>query len=633
MTDSFADSIKESFLRVKTGSRADYRLIQRMISFIRDYLDYSEVSFWSINRNNTLEDGLPGRREEEFISTSLLFRETRSNCNYKFIKEDDYSHPLRRPSLFRKVLQEVDLNKLFERFDKDAALKNGHRSSGFIRAENIEEIIVIPIRESSKRPIAFLELSRTKSQKCLTDEEWEEVAYSFGNSFSSILREYAQIRQQELIDELIKLFNTPALTKDALYNKILAKLQEYCPCQGASIFLCDTYPKRYDYKCAIPGIDDCKNNEKYYMIGEGFTGRCAKKGEIFISDNLSKDQDKKHKIKICEKLPCGNGNSREYAQTGMFIPLHSRINTNDTVGVIRLINKKNICNDKFVDFFNDVDVKIMNRASNYLSPIIDAFVKENKKSKLLAIVSHGLGFYVDNIFSAVYDLKFNIGKTNDATKNAKTKLIDNANGLKMSLENNLFYFNANNNGVLESNVQECSNLNDVISDCKSKVSSLAKNNGFPLNRIMLKGITKTVWICVSKEIIDLVFFNLFNNAIKYKNDDPEQQNEITISVSQSKASGKTKQNINSADNLRNDKTPLWIQVQDNGIGIKKEEKETIFYPGVRGSDIPKTTTGTGMGLYIVRTIVEDCLGGTISVVCCNPTTFKIEIPGKMYYIQ
>lgn len=236
MTDSFADSLKDSFLRVKTGSKADYRLIQRMISSIRDYLDYSEVSFWSINRNNTLEDGLPGRRKEDFISTSLLFRETRPNCKYNFLKEDDYSHPLKRPSLFRKVLQEVDLNKLFERFDRDAALKNGHRSSGFIRDENIEEIIVIPIRElyssSSKKPIAFLELSRTNSQKYLTNGQWEEVAYFFGNSFSSILREYALIRQQELIDELIKLFNTPLLTKDILYRKLLSKLQEYCPCQG-----------------------------------------------------------------------------------------------------------------------------------------------------------------------------------------------------------------------------------------------------------------------------------------------------------------------------------------------------------------------------------------------------------------
>lgn len=620
-TDRFADSLLKDFFTIKDSSKGDIRLLQRLTSHIRNYLDYTEVSFWSINRNNTPKDGLPGKREEDFVSTSLLYRETSPNCIYQFNKKEDYSHTLKQASLFRKVLQGVDLNNIFERFNGDEALKNGHRSSGFIKAEHIVEIIVIPVREidSPKRPIAFLELSRTESQRLISDDVWERLAYSISISFSSILHEYARTRQQELIDELILLFGTN-ISKDSLYRELLSKLQKYCPCQGASLFLCDTFPNRYDFKCALPDIE---NNPQiidyFYMVGEGFTGRAAKKGEIFISDNLAKDQDKKHKIKICEKLPGCNGNSRDIATTGIFIPIHSRTNTKDIVGIIRLINKKNVFNEDFVDFFNDVDVKILSHASNYLSPIIDAFVKEKKKSTVLAMSSHGLGCYVDNVSFISEMMLRKTEKSNVDLHDCITKLIENVAGLKISLENNLFFAKTN----IQIEHQEYTNLYDAILACKHKVSTFADIHNFPINRILVNETARKIWLNISKDVINLVFFNLFTNAIKYKNDDNRQFNEIKITAKQS----------NTANQNGIKKPTLSLLVQDYGIGIKREQKEIVFNPGIRGGNVPNSTTGTGMGLYIVRTIIEDWLGGGIRITCCNPTTFKIDIPEEKYYIQ
>ncbi|NBU99722.1 MAG: hybrid sensor histidine kinase/response regulator, partial [Spirochaetia bacterium] len=54
---------------------------------------------------------------------------------------------------------------------------------------------------------------------------------------------------------------------------------------------------------------------------------------------------------------------------------------------------------------------------------------------------------------------------------------------------------------------------------------------------------------------------------------------------------------------------IYIQISDTGIGIRKEETEKVwerFYQSDRNQLI--TATGTGIGLYLVRQLVENCNG-------------------------
>jgi two-component system phosphate regulon sensor histidine kinase PhoR len=71
-----------------------------------------------------------------------------------------------------------------------------------------------------------------------------------------------------------------------------------------------------------------------------------------------------------------------------------------------------------------------------------------------------------------------------------------------------------------------------------------------------------------------------------------------------------------------------IRVEDTGVGIPPEELPKIFDRFYRVKH-PKTrrVTGTGLGLYIVKGIVE-ALQGTIDVesVPDQGTTFKIILP-------
>jgi two-component system sensor histidine kinase/response regulator len=102
-----------------------------------------------------------------------------------------------------------------------------------------------------------------------------------------------------------------------------------------------------------------------------------------------------------------------------------------------------------------------------------------------------------------------------------------------------------------------------------------------------------------------VFGNLFNNAMKYTPD----EGLITIEM--------TREGDDAV-----------VSVADTGIGIPEEELPFIFEPFFRGgSQHAKSVGGTGLGLPIVRNIVE-AHGGLISVISAvnEGTTFLLRLP-------
>lgn len=105
---------------------------------------------------------------------------------------------------------------------------------------------------------------------------------------------------------------------------------------------------------------------------------------------------------------------------------------------------------------------------------------------------------------------------------------------------------------------------------------------------LIKEITgERLPISVDRSLLTLMVRGLLDNAIAYSKD----EGQIKITTNQ---------------------TPALVSftLEDNGIGIKKEEKPLIFTKMFRGGNVSDESKGAGLSLYIIKTLLSK-VGGTI----------------------
>ncbi|MBC7694439.1 MAG: HAMP domain-containing histidine kinase [Burkholderiales bacterium] len=102
------------------------------------------------------------------------------------------------------------------------------------------------------------------------------------------------------------------------------------------------------------------------------------------------------------------------------------------------------------------------------------------------------------------------------------------------------------------------------------------------NKMITINIEKDIYYSGDKELLPSIFINLIENAIKYSFD--KVHIEVMLKMLHNK--------------------PL-LEIKDQGCGIPDEEKETIFHKFYRsGNEHTRKTKGTGIGLYIVKSICD-----------------------------
>lgn len=112
-------------------------------------------------------------------------------------------------------------------------------------------------------------------------------------------------------------------------------------------------------------------------------------------------------------------------------------------------------------------------------------------------------------------------------------------------------------------------------------------------------------IYYSKLALHMIFYNLIDNALKYRSQD--RALELKISY-------------------KSDLFHYYFEVEDNGIGVASEYYDTIFKPFKR-LHTKSEYAGSGLGLATVKKIIQK-LGGAITLksVLGEGTTFLITIP-------
>ncbi|MGV3486821.1 MAG: sensor histidine kinase, partial [Planctomycetaceae bacterium] len=108
--------------------------------------------------------------------------------------------------------------------------------------------------------------------------------------------------------------------------------------------------------------------------------------------------------------------------------------------------------------------------------------------------------------------------------------------------------------------------------------------------------------------LDILFRNLIDNAVKYGGNPP------LVMVVASLVGGNR----------------VMVRVSDNGPGIPPNLRRKIFGRFVRlGSELERSKPGTGLGLYLVRTVTRS-LGGSIQIDDREQqqgTSFTVTLPG------
>ncbi|MEZ4937481.1 MAG: HAMP domain-containing sensor histidine kinase [Crocinitomicaceae bacterium] len=130
----------------------------------------------------------------------------------------------------------------------------------------------------------------------------------------------------------------------------------------------------------------------------------------------------------------------------------------------------------------------------------------------------------------------------------------------------------------KSQLSEKENI-DLSELVKNQVQLMSEN--FGKNHHFNQHIQKGVHWNGDPGLFQLILSNLIENAIKYSSENTEIEINLT---------------------LQNGKVELIVK--DQGIGISKEEREKIFNKFYRaGNEEVRQTKGTGLGLYLVKSLV------------------------------
>jgi signal transduction histidine kinase len=111
-------------------------------------------------------------------------------------------------------------------------------------------------------------------------------------------------------------------------------------------------------------------------------------------------------------------------------------------------------------------------------------------------------------------------------------------------------------------------------------------------------------------LLEMIFGNLMDNAVKYGGDPPH----VHVSA------------------MVRGRDRIVIRVHDQGAGVPEEQRHKVFQLFFRGSDeLQRTRKGTGLGLYIVRTLVG-IMKGRVTI-SDGPdgvgSIFEVSLPGRL----
>lgn len=162
--------------------------------------------------------------------------------------------------------------------------------------------------------------------------------------------------------------------------------------------------------------------------------------------------------------------------------------------------------------------------------------------------------------------------------------------------------------TLQRRPQAGDDVADVEALLQGVAAAVIQRHGVVADVITVQAVKGTPLLVVGRSAdVEIVLRNLLDNAVKYSLPDPR----ITVTLG------------------RTNTGRVRIAVADNGPGIPIPLRPLIFKRFVRlGSELERSTPGTGLGLFLVKSLVRQ-MRGKVSARGRQPppgTVFEVELP-------
>lgn len=214
-------------------------------------------------------------------------------------------------------------------------------------------------------------------------------------------------------------------------------------------------------------------------------------------------------------------------------------------------------------------------------------VLDKRKTEFVSLASHQMRGPLSSIQGYTSMLLENdFGEVPEKMKEPLERIMKSTNSLGYLL-NDFLNVSKIEKGEMQYDFQK-HNLNNILNEIVNRFEPEIDKRGLELDFEFDN--TNNIFIQADKDKITQVFSNLLENAIKYT-----QKGSIYIHT----------------ELIDNDK--IKINFRDTGMGILKDTQEKLFEKFVRSERAIKAdVSGSGLGLYVAKTIVKDH-GGSISV--------------------
>jgi len=443
------------------------------------------------------------------------------------------------------------------------------------------------------------------------DYEFEKELFRAASERISVYLTNAVVAEQQRIVQLLLQCSAKATDLQDYLGQVVSVICDIVNVQGCSIFY---YSEVWEKLLlgATSGLvrDPNPMTVMYDLCENSATVRCFTEDRNIVYDDIQGRDKHKFKSKYVEK-------STTKAQTFAAVPIRKPSGT--ITGVIRCINKL-VPRSKKVDYFHTVDVELIDFIGRLVGYHLELRVQDRQLKEVLDRTMHevyspasAIRITAETIRSDIFDMP--TAQIDSMLENVEeyAKLLD-------WLAESVTYFTLSKPQRLKKYNKVSFYLGSLLKEVQALARPIAKSRGRRFHSLKFGFDDSKVKF--DRECLIIILVNLVGNAIKYF--DPRKCEKFEVIADariwddfESDASGKVYPQA------------LIIKVSDWGIGVSSLDAARIFDPGFRASNaLAVDDTGQGLGLSLIKMIVEDQGGEVYMESNANPTVFTVIIPQK-----